>query len=131
MYADRDSTPPDFRTWEETSPAFRAVFLRHAPDAESAETLRRFGQLLFYWLLEAGFEPAYQESSTCNELRAGALDLRSAQSYLLHVAQSGIEGGLPPEDARLATLASDLAGEVGSVAARIEATLGPAPDRPA
>jgi len=130
MDADRESIPPDFRTWERDSPAFRAIFLQHAPTTEAAETLRRFGRLLFHWILEYGPGAGPPESSTRSELRAGALDLRTAQSYLLHVAQGRIASDLPPEDERLAILAGNLAAEVGTVAERIEATLGPIPERP-
>jgi len=114
-------TPPG---WEESA-GFRETFLYHVTDPEDLQTHRRLARLLYESSLEmARYAPPGGESTTREELRAAAADLRHLQGFLASVARSLDESELSPADAELAALAARQAQVVAGLALTIEQALG-------
>jgi hypothetical protein len=128
-----DPTPSPFDPaltpagWEESA-GFRETLLFRFDQPEDRGALRHVARLLHDSALElarpASFSPGGGESSTREELRAVAADLRHAQGFLAAVARTRDESELPPADAALAELAARQAREVAAVATALERALG-------
>lgn len=72
----------------------------------------------------ARYAPPGGESTTREELRAAAADLRHLQGFLAAVARSREESELSPVDEELAALAARQALNVAGLATAIEQALG-------
>jgi hypothetical protein len=107
--------------WEER-PAFRELFLLHAPPL-AAEALRETGRHLYDALLECGFpEPA--EPWVRSRVRALAEDLRFTGQVLASLGDAPVYAGLTAEEFALAVKADAWAAEVTALVQAMDRALG-------
>lgn len=109
----------------EDFPIFRETFLSFVPAAGVNHTLRRFGEMLYRFVLEYwSYWPDQPEGQTRGALRAAVADLRHVQGFLLDWASPNTchDG---QHAAHLAMVGGDVARAVGELADRLERELGP------
>lgn len=107
----------------EVSPAFRDVFLLHAPP-RAAAALREVGRLMYLSLLEPDLSEPGTRFFVSDQLRALAADLRFAGGMLSSLSAIRLQSGDPAEDKRLCRKAASWARQVSELVQGMEATLG-------
>jgi hypothetical protein len=129
----QDSTPPavppavpatiDPSTWEDY-PLLRETGLMYVSDPFFNTALRTASEHFFRILLEHYDRwPAWEESSTRTEFRAGIADLRHLQGFMASVGQERNLSSLDPGDAKLSKHASQVARLLKQVADTMERKL--------
>ena len=120
---------PDRESWE-TRAVFRETYLSLYAEPEIHAAYRRVGIAIYEGALAR--EETYAdrgEAPVAADLRAAARDLRVSRGYL---EELGIQAETDTQDAastRLCLLASETAQSLGVLTRRLEAALGPAPNR--
>ena len=107
--------------WEDR-PAFREIFLLHAPPL-AAEALRKTGRLFYDALLEAEL-PEQTEPWVRARVRAVAQDLRFSADVLASLGDSQRATDLAAEELSLAMRVETWAAEVLVLVRAIESALG-------
>jgi hypothetical protein len=128
---DQDSTSPpaavpatiDPAAWEDF-PIFREAGLMYVSEPSFNAALRTAGEHFFRMLLEQYDRwPAWPESSTRTEFRAGIADLRHLQGFMASVGQERSLSSLDPGDAKLSRHASQVSRLLKQVADTMERKL--------
>lgn len=115
--------PTPRHAWEDR-PAFRELFLLHAP-ALAAEALRETGRHLYDALLECGF-PGPAEPWVRARVRALAEDLRFTGQALVSLGDTPVYAGLTTEELGLAVKADAWGAEVTALVQAMDRALGSA-----
>ena len=112
--------PAPRHAWEDR-PAFRELFLLHAP-ALAAEALRETGRQLYEALLECGFP---ERAEPWVRARVGALaeDLRFTGQVLASLGDTPMYAGLTAEELALTVKAAAWAAEVTAVVQAMDRAL--------
>jgi len=122
---DRPAVPPVIApaSWEDF-PVFRETCMLYVSEPRFNCALRVAGEMFFSMLLETYDEwPAWPESSTRMEMRAGVADLRHLQGFFAAVGQERNLSSLSAGDARLSKHAAGIARLLNQVANAIERRL--------
>ena len=114
---DQEQSTPQPPKRPEYDPAFRQTFLWRATRPEDAETLIRFGDILFTLFNEGHFWGPREDgrSLVAQETEAAAGDLDSLVDYLEELSASPAESELDPEEVALCERASGWAGRLARI----------------
>lgn len=113
----------DPAAWEDF-PVFRESFLMYISEPAFNASLRTAAEHFFGMLLESYQRwPAWPESSTRTEFRAGIADLRHLQGFMASVGKERHLSSLDPGDAKLSKHASQVARLLKQVADAMERKL--------
>lgn len=119
---DQEQSTPQPPKRPEYDPAFRQTFLWRASSPEDAETLIRFGDLLFTLFNEGHmWGPREDErSELVREIDAAAGDLDSLVDYLEELSARPSVSVLEPEEIALCETASGWAGRLARIVVDIK-----------